>query len=752
MAEFEKSADDPIITSKADKFGRADFAKGLAEALVKVPNSESFTVGLYGAWGSGKTSVIKMAEEYLAKSHKDDVVVINFNPWLFTTIESLHTAFFGALAHGLNKKIDSGISVDLQKYTELTGTAGTVIAPFFPPAPILARIVSAGMRALSGNKSNKSTDELRQKIGDILRDSKKRVIVIIDDIDRLDSEEIHQIFKLAKNAGRFSNISYLLAFDQNVVAKALAQRYPEEPEIGSNFVDKIVQLPLFVPPIDHEMLSQYIIDQINTIAAKHKLDNSADDVSRFGTEYQRLLVHQFTTPRKAIRYLNAIDFTFERLANEVNFTDAMLVEAMCVFEPELYNRIASKKSVLIDRGHYGNRDDEDKKKAKIEVFGTEQVPSWQATIVRELFPSFEWALGGSSYSGDFIKGWDEEQRVCSDKYFDRYFNYGVPVGDLADAKIKEFLALIDNPSTTQDKANKVLAKLVAAGHPEVLVSKLRNKEDDYSSSAAKKLAYALVSLGGTLPRPRQSFLGDTFSAYVQSAILAVSLTRKSGDTVKVLKDFMTTAPIDYAEQLMRWIRVDTENQDNKEDFVPLITEVQLKEIGELFAERIKDYSTGNDLINDFAEDLPSIFWNWNRWGKKKDIEAYIKKAIAADAENATTFIVSYTGNSFEFGSGRRSRAEFRRESYNEIADFIDPGVFIKPLKKIHGNDVDDNSIGFPHGRFNKSEPEDRLTAKQFIYIHKAVAKDKGSANDSVLPALQQEVPNTSGRSKPNSVT
>jgi|GEM_PF-3078309 len=730
QAKFEKSADEPITTSKADKFGRADFARGLAEALVKVPNSESFTVGLYGAWGSGKTSVIRMAEEYLGKNHKDDVIVINFNPWLFTTIENLHTAFFGALAHGLNKKLDSGVSIDLQKYTELTGTAGAVIAPFFPPAPMIARILSGGMRALSGNRSGKSADELRQKIDKILRDSKKRVVVIIDDIDRLDSEEIHQIFKLAKNAGRFSSVSYLLAFDQTVVAKALAQRYPDDQETGSNFIDKIVQLPLFVPPVDGEMLSQFIIDQINAIATKHKLNNSPDDVSRFGAEYQRLLVHQFTTPRKAIRYLNAIDFTFERLANEADFTDVMLVEAMRVFEPELYNRIASKKSVLIDRGHYSNRDDDDKKKAKIEAFGTEQITSWQGAIVRELFPSFEWALGGSSYAGDYVKGWDEEQRVCSDKYFDRYFNYGIPTGDVADAKIKEFLVLIDNPVTTQDKANKALAKLVAAGHPDVLVSKLRNKEDGYSQVAAEKLAYALVSLGNTFPRPRQSFLGDTFSSYVQSAILAVSLTRKSSDTVKMLKDFMATAPLDYAEQLMRWIRVSTENQEKKEDFVPLITESQLKEIGELFAKCIKDYSNSNDLISNFTEELPSILWNWNNWGKKKDIEAYFKKAITADANNANTFIVSYTGNSFELGSGRRSRAEFRRESYNEIAKFIDPSVFIESLKKVHGDDIDADLAEFPNSRFNKDESEDRLTAKQFIYNHKIAIQESKSEMDT----------------------
>lgn len=718
MAKFDKNPDEPIVTAKEDRFGRADFANGLAEALVKVPNSESFTVGLYGAWGSGKTSVIKMAEERLTQKHPDDVVMINFNPWLFTSVENLHIAFFGALAHGLSKRIDKSVSVDLKKYAELTGAAGVAVAPFFPPAPLFARIISGGLSALSGNKKTVSAEAMRLKVDKILRDSKKRVIVIIDDIDRLDSDEIHQIFKLVKNVGHFSNVSYLLAFDQNVVAKALAGRYPEEPEIGGNFVEKIVQLPLFVPPVDRENLNQFVLDEINAIATKHKLDNSDDDVQRFGTEYQRLLAHQFTTPRKVVRYLNAIDFTFERLANEANFTDVMLVEAVRIFDPELYNRISTKKSVLIDRGHYGNRDDDGKKVAKMEIFGTENITSWQSGMMRELFPSFEWALGGSSYAGDYVKGWDEEQRVCSDKYFDRYFNYGIPNGDVADAKIKEFLALIDNPATTQDDANKTLSKLVAAGHPDVLVSKLRNKEETYSQVAAEKLAYALVSLGGTLPRLRQSFLGDTFSSYVQSSILAVSLTRKSNDTVKMLKDFMAFAPLDYAEQLMRWIRVDTENQEKKEeDFVPLMTDAELKEIGEQFAKRIKDYAATNNLISDFAEELPSILWNWNNWGKKKDIENYIKEAVAADINNANTFIVSYTGNSFELGSGRRSRSEFRRESYNEIVKFTDPSLLIGPLQKLHGDDISDNLGEFPYSRFNKNESEDRLTAKQFIWIH-----------------------------------
>jgi predicted KAP-like P-loop ATPase len=730
-AKFDKNGDEPIITHKKDKFGRADFAKGLAEALIKIPNNESSTVGLHGAWGSGKTSIIKLAEEYIAENHKDDVIVIPFNPWLFSSAEGLHTAFFGTLAQHLGKRLSTKkerIFDELRAYGELTGAVGGAVSVVVPFAGA-AKLISPLFNKFFNKKSGSSVDDIKDRVNKILLESNKRIIVIIDDIDRLDSDEIHLIFKLVKNIAHFNNISYLLAFDQNVVSKALAERYPEEPEIGGNFVEKIVQLPLIVPPVDPEILSEFIITHVNAIAAKHKLDLAQDDITRFESEYSRLLRIQFTTPRKAIRYLNAIDFTFERLANEANFTDVMLVEALRIFDQKLYERIANRKSVLIDRGHYRGRDDDDKKEAKIEIFGTDQPSSWQGHIVRELFPSYEWALGGSSYAGDYVKGWDNEQRVCSDKYFERYFNYGVPIGDVADAKLREFLVIAANPKITQDKINEALRKLVKSGHPDVLVSKLRNKEDDFSKEVSKNLAYALVSVGSILPRPKQTMFGDIFSSYIQSAILAVSLTRKLGNTFEVLKSFMSNSPLSYADQLMRWIRVDTENQENKADFVPLITELQLKEIGELFAGRIKDYSDSNDLINNFSDDLSSLLWYWNKWGEKQDIESYLKKAIAADAKNASVFIASYTGNSYELGSGRRSRAEFRRESYNEIAKFVDPSIFIEPLKKLYGDDIDIDLAEFPSGRFNKSESEDVLTAKQFIYIHKAVsAKDTDSVS------------------------
>lgn len=728
---FNKNADEAIGSSKADKFGRAGFAIGLAEALIKVPNSQSFTVGLHGAWGSGKTSVIKMSEEYIGKKYQDDVIVLHFNPWVFSSTESLHVALFGTLAKGLGEKLDKDIAVDIAKYAKLTSAAGDVFSVFFPPAGILGKIGAGGLAVLKkGDPKSMSVDSVKTRIDSMLKKSKKRVIVIIDDIDRLDSDEIHLIFKLVKNVAHFSNVSYLLAFDQKVVANALTGRYPDEPEIGGNFVEKIVQLSLFVPPVDPAVLSQYILESINSIADKHKLVVSEEDVSRFQANYSNLLKGLFTTPRKAIRYLNAVDFTLERLANEANFTDVMLVDAIRIFDPDLYSRISSRKSTLIDKGMYSRGEDNQKQAARIEVFGKDDPDPWQDSIIRELFPTYEWALGGSSYSGDYIVEWDEAQRVCSEKYFERYFNYGIPVGDVPDAKLASFIAALSNERLSQDDINKKFKVLVDAGHPNILISKLRNKEKAFDAKVSEKLAIAVVNTGVVLPRQEQSILGDTFSSYVQSSILVVALTRNSGKAFQLMSNFLKKVSIDYSEQLFRWVRADSTTSNNSlSDFTPLFSEEQIKKLGKILAKRIRDYTTTGDLIHDHYDNLASLLWNWNEYGSSKDIQGYIVNAIDSDPKNAIDFLTAYVGNAYDMLTGRKSRSDFRREAYDAITPFLDPEIFVKPLESIFSSEIGNDGGEYPHSMFSSKVPFEKLVAQQFMFIHKSVTKERGDSID-----------------------
>ena len=97
------SPDLPIMKSSEDKLNRESFVKSLANVILQSAFPTSFTVGLYGAWGSGKTSLLNMVIEQIERSITD-VVILRFNPWLCSDPKQLITQFFKQLASAIKMK------------------------------------------------------------------------------------------------------------------------------------------------------------------------------------------------------------------------------------------------------------------------------------------------------------------------------------------------------------------------------------------------------------------------------------------------------------------------------------------------------------------------------------------------------------------------------------------------------------------------------------------------------------------------
>ncbi|MGH7241546.1 MAG: KAP family P-loop NTPase fold protein [Candidatus Saccharimonadales bacterium] len=747
MSTFKKNPDEPIGSSKEDRFGRENFAISVAEALVKVPNNQSITVGLYGSWGSGKTSVINMSVDYLAKKYGEGVIVIKFNPWIFSSTESLHLAFFSTLASQLGTKLDHGkhdIAELLEKYGKLTGSLSDAVGMFFPQVGVPTKILSSITKVFTANSDEKTDIEAtREKVNELLANSGKRVVVVIDDIDRLDSDEIHQIFKLVKNVAHFKNVSYLLSFDQGVVTNALSTRYPSGSKTGSSFIDKIVQLPLYVPDVDQSLLNKFLTEDLDKIIEQHKLVISDEDLKRFQSVYfVRDIEELFDTPRKVVRFLNTVDFSFERLGNETSFTDTVLVDLLRNFSPDLYQIMARNKQLLLGQSVHGRREDAEKEYARKAIFGGRDPSGLEVTIIRELFPTIDWAFGGAGYAGDFIKGWEEARRICTEKYFNRYFAYDIPVGDIADAKVEKLLAALGEPKTTASQAEKLFKSITKQGDPGLLISKLRRQEEELPEMVSEKLSKLLVSVASELPRPRQAIAGDMMSAYIQSAILAVKLTRNTKEPYKLLQGFIKSCPVNYAGELLRWVEVNSERKkDSPEDFVPLISSEQVDELGKQVADKIKSYAKNHYLQVDYPQDVARLMHIWRKWGSKSDIEKYFERSFKAGSDSAVEFLMSYIGEAYDLMSGTKTRSEFRREAYNEIAKLVDPEIFVAPLVNKFGEEV--NKGNFSDARFDKDKSYEFQIAQQFLYIHRKVAEETTSEQAKEKEVIEGEVVSTS---------
>ena len=187
--------DKPIRTKEEDLFNRCTPAIRIAEIVRSCDvDSESFVVGIEGKWGSGKTSLINLVLENL---ESEDILKIHFNPWSFSDQNELITDFFDSIASALKqgeKKNGEGIAEKIKSYSfKLLKRSELAIAPEVSFLGIKLKLGTI-YKASRGNTLEKQ----KEAINSLLKETNKRIVIVVDDIDRLDVDEVELVFKLVK--------------------------------------------------------------------------------------------------------------------------------------------------------------------------------------------------------------------------------------------------------------------------------------------------------------------------------------------------------------------------------------------------------------------------------------------------------------------------------------------------------------------------------------------------------------------------
>ena len=261
--------DQPIKSCKEDILGRYLFAQSLGDAILSYKEKDSIVIGLFGAWGSGKTSIINMALEHIdfVSKNRNDAekpIVIRFNPWNYSDQNQLITQFFRQLSIVLRRP---DYASDVKKAGEKLETYAKFFEPF-KLIPGLGQYVGIAKDVLQGVGTSvknwgdlKSNDlnAIRAELNELLRKQPHKIIVVIDDIDRLNNTEIRQIFQLVKSLGDFPNTIYLLAFDKNVVINALKK---VQEGSGIEYLEKVVQIPFEIPLISKQEVERLLFSNL----------------------------------------------------------------------------------------------------------------------------------------------------------------------------------------------------------------------------------------------------------------------------------------------------------------------------------------------------------------------------------------------------------------------------------------------------------------------------------------------------------
>ena len=327
-----KFVDLPIDKPKDDDLFRSDVASNLAKAIQKYNRADSLVIGIQGGWGDGKTSFINMTLEKLQENEEQsDYIIIKFNPWYFTGSDQILKQFFNIFATQLttqsiyNKKIFK-TAQNIKKLSNLVGSFKGVanIAGSAIGVPALGNLLDSPAKRVGDfadtlEKTYQPTEdliELKEEIRRVLKEFDKKIIIVIDDLDRLNKDEVYEIFRLVKSVADFPKTIYILSYDKNRVSNLL-----KEKGYDANFIEKIVQQELTLPKPEAQVIYDIFERKLNEIMQEQEIVFSDNELAYYRQMKEKGLYQAFQNIRSVKRALNVIDFEYRILDGEVNFID-----------------------------------------------------------------------------------------------------------------------------------------------------------------------------------------------------------------------------------------------------------------------------------------------------------------------------------------------------------------------------------------------------------------------------------------------
>ncbi len=423
--------DIPITTHSDDLLNRSPFARGFVQQVISIDPSSGFVVGVLGSWGSGKTSLLNLAREEFKLS---DINVLDYNPWIFSGADQLVESFFLEISAQLK------LMPSLKEIGELFESFGDVFSnigwlPFVGSWIERLRLVFGSVGKVLKSKKGGVT-AMREKISAALIKHNKPFVVILDDIDRLSTPEIRDIFKLVRITANFPNIIYILAFDRMRVEQALG----EQGISGRDYLEKILQYTVDLPVIPDQVLER----QIN-LALDEALDGlknpgpfNAEEWPDIFLDIVRPLIRNIRDVR---RYVLAVRSTVVTLDGQIALGDVFALEAVRLFLPDVFHRLYTLRDALTTQSRMFMLED-----LKHHIDTLLDIDNAHREVVinmlRLLFPTAYRHVDSLTHVDDDFGKMHRERRVAQDTFFDLYFervsNNGIRAINTAERALQLF--------------------------------------------------------------------------------------------------------------------------------------------------------------------------------------------------------------------------------------------------------------------------------------------------------------------------
>lgn len=632
--ESELRSDSALEKPEYDRLGYGDFAEDLAETVhTRIPSNE-FIIGIYGQWGSGKSTILNFVE-YELRQKENPPVITKFNPWWFSGQSDLIEKFFSQLSAGL----DTGGEYDeiRDKLSKLADGLSRV------PLSTITGIPSGKFLAWLSDtlqSENPDLEGLKEEISEGLRELDQHIVVFIDDIDRLTESEIRQMFRLVKAVADFPNITYVLAFDQEVVVKAL----DGEQGVGNGraYLNKIIQLQRRVPLPAEGSLNHFFTERLEEIVQD---DAVIFDETTWQSVYPRGVQPLIQTPRDVIRLINAIDTSYQALGRDANFIDIVGLEALQVFHNPTYEKIRDNPSrYTVSTRSSRSSEDEDYSELWEHLDEAERTIEPLQILLRYLFPEVKTGrlAIGLSFSRDTAT-YRKQRRVCHPDVFPYYFRQTVPRGELPIGEIEAILKLTDDANKfatrLQDLASQETQSDRSLAH--TFLSQLPNYMEDIEDG--DEVVKGLFLAGDVLIEtdPARNTFDDGNRGYLLQAIFQILDGRSKDESFELLHRSIQQGEAPYFATYLLGVLLQEHGEYNSDEI-----KQEDRKLAREHVENLKEDVVGlieERVSNDALLETPNVYMVLTRWAEWADSDKPTQWAqeLAEDREGLFTLVRAF---------------------------------------------------------------------------------------------------------------
>lgn len=316
-------SDKPIDDPAEDQFGYDWMSQSLLVDLATVDvRKKSFSLGILGVWGQGKSSFMNL---FKLQAEKQDSIVVEFYPRASKSTKSIQEDFFSAFKTAL-KHYHTGIERYISNY-----------------AREVAEIDEGWIGKMALAFTHLSSDKEMARINDVIRSIGRRIYVMIEDLDRLTGEEILEVLKLMERNGDFCNTVFVTAYDKKYVNEVIGNYLKTSYQ---DYTDKYFDFEYSLPLNDQGVLSSFAGKYISKKIELQKGDRTSDEQLKDAWNVNGgFIVAHLGTMRHVKRFLNIFMSRYPKVKNDVDVADFLALTLLRYKDLTAYNSLLELRFV-----------------------------------------------------------------------------------------------------------------------------------------------------------------------------------------------------------------------------------------------------------------------------------------------------------------------------------------------------------------------------------------------------------------------